>query len=119
MRSPHLSIFRSVVAILFVYIAVIARIPTKKCTCNEKKQSTTQSTECPFGEARLLTQVALLSSAIEVPAPPRLHPEFQPRPPTPITVESRLVRAARAPPTSTSAMNILCFCGAPALCSAA
>lgn len=99
MGRGYLSIFRGCIAVLAIYIAVVSRIPTSHCRCHEKKpvEQTTKK-KCPFGELRLLAQVALLSEVVAAPDPDFISVPFDEL--APISYVGLSVRYvdARAPP---------------------
>ncbi len=99
MGRGYLTIFRGCIAVLAIYIAVVSRIPTSHCRCHEKKpvEQTTKK-KCPFGELRLLAQVALLSEVVAAPDPDFISVPFDEL--APISYVGLSVRHidARAPP---------------------
>lgn len=100
MDSRRLHIFRALVALVVVYIAVVSRVPTSKCRCKESKPVAAEKAPCPFGEARLLAQITLLNPIIEAPQPVVTYLPFRPTSPARVVVPSTLTTDARAPPSA-------------------
>ena len=98
MERGVLSLLRGFVAILAIYIAVVARIPTSHCRCHEKKPVEQTTQKCPFGELRLLAQFTLLSGVVDIPRPDFISTPIDSAPPISFAVPVIRYVDARAPP---------------------
>ena len=71
--------YRSVVSLLVVlvvlYVATVAKIPTKFCRCHDRNTTQEQRSECPFKKLRVMSGL-IVSLAPQLVVEPRLNLVF-------------------------------------------